>query len=104
MTGAIVVMFSLAMTSYILTVNPRQREKYAWKSRPVYPGNVDCVKYNDSFGILCVSEFSFSPSSSYAIIIPDYVNVISMNIDPTSGCFITYNYTGPNWTLRAGIQ
>jgi len=103
MTGAIVVMFSLA-TVYMLTVNPRQPKQYAWKSRVVYPGNTDCVKYNDSFGILCVSEFSFSPSSSYAIIIPSYVNVISVYIYPTSGCFITYNYTGPNWTLRVGIQ
>ncbi len=102
MTGAITVMFFLTNT-YLFAINPSDVNNYAWKSRSVYPGNIDCIKYNNSLGIFCLSNFSFEPCIRFAIIIPNYVNIIYANISPTT-LQLTYNYTGPNWTLQLGFQ
>lgn len=86
------------------TLNPKEPNDYSWKSRSVYPGNVDCVAYNNSFGIFCVSNFENMCGNSFAAMVPSYVSIISVNISPGpgGGLFMEYNYTGANWTLMIG--
>lgn len=96
-------MFTLAAI-YQFTLNPVDAGTYAWKSKAVYPGNIDCQQSGNAFNIMCVSSFSFRTSRSFAVIIPPYVNIISVNIGGDSGVFIAYNYTGANWTLQVGVR
>jgi hypothetical protein len=96
-------MFMLAAT-YQFSLNPEDSNTYSWKSKAVYPGNLDCQQSGNAFNIMCVSSFSFSPSKSFAVLVPAYVNIIDINIGEDSGVFMAYNYTGANWTLQVGIR
>lgn len=99
------VAFSVTTALYVFALNPMQTTNYAWMTRKVFSNSTDC---GGDIEIYCVSTFTFGGGVSFAAIIPDHVSMRSVIITPStkSGCsiFLSYNYTGPDWTIQVGSQ
>jgi hypothetical protein len=77
-------------------------------ARKVYPNNVDCGSVGDLGGktVFCVSNFNLpaTKSISYGVMMKNISDIWMRGVVcGNDGIFLSYNYTGPDWSLCTGL-
>ena len=98
--------FTISVLAQVITImlNPVtiDMQQFAWIDSKVSNNTVDCSPY-PGLGTYCVSNFPLA-GTTYVFMMPEYASLAIVNIDIKSGIFMTYNYTGPDWILKVGVE